>query len=162
MSVLGFGMSNADPVASSSNIGSMIGGQTGNGYANPLQHYANMFTGNLDWERQNIMQNQENDYDTMMSNSAVRRRVADMKQAGINPALAVEGGFVGSTPTSGNGSTPQSAYHHSNLATDLWAGSSAYNMYQNRKKSVGYTRNRSNDDMRIVGLARIAGMIAEI
>lgn len=63
----------------------------------------NTFTGNLDWERQQQLQNQQMDYNTEMSNTAVQRRIEDLKKAGINPILAGMN-QAASAPTQGGGS----------------------------------------------------------
>lgn len=60
----------------------------------------NSFTGNKDWEREQIRLQQMMDYNTQMSNTAWQRGAEDMKKAGINPVLmATGGGSPASTPT---------------------------------------------------------------
>lgn len=98
-----------------------------NGYANSLWHAIdNKHTGNLDFERQTILQEREmlynaleaqkardfsaleaqksRDYQTLMSNTAYQRAVEDMSKAGLNPYLAYTSG--GSTTPSGATATP--------------------------------------------------------
>lgn len=63
----------------------------------------NWFTGNLDWHRQQILQNEQNAYSSYMSNTAIQRRVSDLKKAGINPIMALNSASGGaSTPSSAN------------------------------------------------------------
>lgn len=97
------------------------------GYVSSLWHAIdNRYTGNLDFERQNILQNREmlynateaqkardfsaleaqksRDYQTAMSNTAYQRAVEDMSKAGLNPYLAYNNG--GATTPSGATATP--------------------------------------------------------
>lgn len=82
------------------------------GKANPWQGLNNLFTGNLDWQRQQLL-NQFNaseaqknrDFQKYMSDTAYQRAVSDMELAGLNPYLAYNLGGS-STP---NGSAAHSA-----------------------------------------------------
>lgn len=82
------------------------------GSANAWQGLGNLFTGNLDWQRQQLL-NQFNsaeaeksrNWQEYMSNTSYQRMVKDMSLAGLNPYLAYNQGGA-STPS---GSTARSA-----------------------------------------------------
>jgi hypothetical protein len=68
-----------------------------------MAHSASQAAINRDW--QNDQRIAVQDYNTQMSNTAVSRRVADMRRAGINPILAAK--HDASSPTSSAGSGGQ-------------------------------------------------------
>lgn len=82
------------------------------GSANAWQGLGNLFTGNLDWQRQQLL-NQFNSVESeksrnwqeYMSNTSYQRMVQDMSLAGLNPYLAYNQGGA-STPS---GSTARSS-----------------------------------------------------
>lgn len=87
------------------------------GSANFFQGLANSFTGNLDFERSKALANQANefsaleaqkarDWQTEMSNTAYQRAAADLKAAGLNPALVLSGA---SGASSGSGAVAHSS-----------------------------------------------------
>lgn len=87
-----------------------------------LQHDAQSF---------NAMEAQkQRDWEAMMSNSAVQRNVADIKAAGLNPWLAVQGsGSIGaSTPTGASASSAGGHSSHNNYNGVSQVLSSALNV----------------------------------
>lgn len=80
----------------------IVGVPTDLGSANAFQGLVNSFTGNLDFERSRVLAEQANefsaleaqkarDWQTEMSNTAYQRAAADLKKAGLNPALVLSG-----------------------------------------------------------------------
>lgn len=73
---------------------------------------SNIFTGNLDWQRQQTLNRQQQEFNSAqaqknrdwqekMSNSAYQRATADLEKAGLNPALLAGGNSPASTPSGG-------------------------------------------------------------
>lgn len=73
--------------------------------------FNNAFTGNLDWQRINELVERQEQYNAMQaekawersmyaSNTSIQRAVADLKKAGLNPALAATSSLAASSPTS--------------------------------------------------------------
>lgn len=85
------------------------GSNNGNGFADVGQGFGNLFTGNLDWQRQQITNafnaseaQKQRDWETDLSNTSYQRAVADMQKAGLNPYLAYNQGGA-STPSGATG-----------------------------------------------------------
>lgn len=79
------------------------------GYTGFFGGIANWWTGNTDWERQLISQQNQMNFNAAeaeksrrwqeeMSNSAYQRAVADVKKAGLNPYAVLSSGHGASTP----------------------------------------------------------------
>lgn len=93
-----------------------------NGSSNFLEGIGNSFTGNKDWEREQIAAQQQREYNSAeaqknrdfqmeMSNSAYQRGAADLKKAGYNPAL-VTGGAGASSPSGNSASSSKASGGH--------------------------------------------------
>lgn len=115
-------MSNFNAVGTGKDWWSPIVNTDSTGDAGFLDGFMNFFTGNKDWERQQIMNERQQSFNAMeaqknrdwqerMSNTAYQRQVADMKAAGINPYAAlshgasVGGGATASASQAGVGSS---------------------------------------------------------
>lgn len=92
------------------------------GSSNIIEGIGNSFTGNKDWEREQIATQQQQQYNSAeaqknrdfqreMSNSAYQRGAADLKKAGYNPAL-VTGGASASSPSGNSASASKASGGH--------------------------------------------------
>ena len=75
------------------------------------------FTTNVNTRKYNSAEAQkQRNWEEQMSNTAHQRQVEDMKKAGLNPVLSVDGGAGAATPTGSTGSSnAQSGGSFSNL-----------------------------------------------
>lgn len=100
-------MFNKNPFPDTPTI-STPGSSTGTGSF--WQGVGNSFTGNLDWDRQQILNHRQQQYNSAeaqknrdfqkeMSNSAYQRATADLQKAGLNPALLAGGNSPASSPS---------------------------------------------------------------
>lgn len=104
----------SNSLGSSPNPGFSAGYQNA-GNAGFWNSVGNMFTGNMDWNRQNLMQNKQNAFNQYMSNTQYQRRVADMIKAGINPAMSFNSAqFQATAPPSATPSPQNSARQSKN------------------------------------------------
>lgn len=89
--------------------------------ANLGQGLENWFTGNLDYQRQlELLQNQQRfnayeaqkqrDYEERLSNTAYQRAVADLEGAGFNKGLLLGSASSAATPSGATASSPGSSY----------------------------------------------------
>lgn len=89
------------------------------------QNYANALAENNRRYEQAMIQN-ERDYQTWYDSTAVQRRVADIKAAGLNPWLALQSGGVSANGASGSAASPSGG---SSAKREKSSGASALAMF---------------------------------
>lgn len=93
-------------------------------HANLGQGFGNWFTGNLDYQRQlEMLQQQQHfnanqaqiqrDFEERLSNTAYQRAVADLEGAGFNKGLLLGSASPSATPSGATASSPGSSYSSS-------------------------------------------------
>lgn len=92
------------------------------------------------------------DWQTMMSNTAHQREVADLKEAGLNPVLSVTGGGTGATTPSG--AMPSSAQAQAQLPNLI---NSTSNMIQ----TIHNTQNQQKNRDAITSAVKLISMLAK-
>lgn len=147
---------------------SLIGGSQANAANARSSRYATDV--NSFWQRKNLQFNRQEasknrDFQRFMSNTAVRRRMADMKAAGINPILA--GKYDASTPVGSlaqvGGSNQGVPAHFQDVLTP--AVNTALSIYSNEaevsKKQAEMSLIKINDAIR-VNLEPSTAVVSEI
>lgn len=147
--------------------------------ANVFQGLGNTFTGNLDYKRSLDMLSRQFDFDAeqakinrdwqeRLSNTAIRRQVADMKAAGINPVLAVAGGGA-STPSGAAASASAPSVHSAagaqtllaaiKLGADIFSGAVSSHSAQAESEAKRNYYNARTDESKAKA-ARLAQVVA--
>lgn len=122
-------------------IGDTIGGFFGIGDAFNNTFNANAQQAANEANYQRFLENR--DYETHLANTAYQRAVADMKKAGINPALA---GSVGGASVPSSAASYATAPSNSGSGIFTGLGSIIGSLYSN---SFDYSVNKFGDHMKI-------------
>ena len=122
-------------------IGDTIGGFFGIGDALNNSFNANAQQAANEANYQRFLENRE--YETNLSNTAYQRTVADMKKAGINPALA---GSVGGASVPSSAASYATAPSNSGSGVFTGLGSLIQGLYRN---GLDYSVNKSGSNLNI-------------
>lgn len=101
------------------------------GHASVWDYFKNKFSGNLDWDRQNALQNKQNEFNAYMSATQAQRQVQDYEKAGLNPALLY--GNQSAPPTSA-----VSSWNNKSSGINYGVDKNKYNEYRSNMHNSAY------------------------